>query len=264
MAKQTIQPVMSDRLRQFSNLVTAPLMWVLSTLSFFDPNARSPEGLSKINESQLVPLGVAFSIWFPIFVGCIAYGILQASGANRTRNIFRQIGPWTAAGFSLICIWSLISAYAPANLAQFGTALVFIPAMLCLVKAMLVLSHRSEELDRIEKLCIFIPLSLIAGWTSLAVFLNWTPIAMNFMGTSVPDIIPNITMLVLALLWASVIVRKSGGNRAYAFPIIWGLSFLAIKQLGTTQDYPIIGALALVGALWILGLTVYKPKTPIR
>jgi len=264
MTENSSNPAMNDRLRQIVNLVGAPLMWVLSTLSFFDPNARSPEGLSEINESQLVPLGFAFSIWFPIFVGCIAYGVIQALGTNKTRDIFRQLGPWTAAGFILICVWSLISAYAPQNLAQFGTALIFIPAMLCLVKAMLILSRRSEDLDKLEKICVYVPISLIAGWTSLAVFLNWTPIAMNLMGTSVPDLIPNVIMLGLALIWASIIVRKSGGNRAYAFPIIWGLSFLALKQLGIEKDYPIIGGLALIGALWILGLTVYKPKTPIR
>jgi len=123
MTENSSNPAMNDRLRQIVNLVGAPLMWVLSTLSFFDPNARSPEGLSEINESQLVPLGFAFSIWFPIFVGCIAYGVIQALGTNKTRDIFRQLGPWTAAGFILICVWSLISAYAPQNLAQlFGPA----------------------------------------------------------------------------------------------------------------------------------------------
>jgi len=251
----------SDYMRQFLILVTAPLMWVLSSLSFFDPNARSPEGLSDINQSLLVPLGFAFAIWFPIFVGCLAYAVLQALGTNRTRAIFRHLGWWAGSGFALICVWSLISAYAPDAWAQWGTAIVFIPAMLCLVKAMLVLTRGRQALDRTETVCVWLPVSLIAGWTSLAVFLNWTPIVLGLAGNSLPPLLLNILMLLAALLWAGFITRKSGANRAYAFPIIWGLSFVFIKQVFVTQQSVLIGGLALAGALLITAFAAFKPES---
>ena len=248
-------------MRQAFVLITAPLMWVLSSLWYFDPNARSPEGLSDINESLLVPLGFAFSIWFPIFVGCMLYGVLQTLGTNRTRTIFRISGWWAGAGFALICLWSLISAYAPISWAQLGTAIVFIPAMLCLVKAMLVFTRGRQNLDKTEMICIWLPVSLIAGWTSLAVFLNWTPIIIELTGDQIPLLVPNVVMLIAALLWAGFIIRKSGANRAYAFPIIWGLSFLFIKQVFVTQSSIFIGGLALAGALLIIGLAAFKPES---
>lgn len=251
----------SDYARQIFVLITAPLMWVLSSLSFFDSNARSPEGLSDINQSLLVPLGFAFSIWFPIFVGCISYGVLQALGTNRTRAIFRTSGWWAGSGFTLICVWSLISAYAPKSWAQLGTAIVFIPAMICLVKAMLILTRGRQDLDKTEMVCIWLPISLIAGWTSLAVFLNWTPIAIELSGNQIPILVPNAVMLIAALIWAGFVVRKSGANRAYAFPIIWGLSFLFIKQVFVTQNSIFIGGLALAGALLIIGLAAFKPES---
>jgi len=253
----------SDYARQIFVLTTAPLMWVLSSLSFFDSNARSPEGLSDINQSLLVPLGFAFSIWFPIFVGCVTYGVLQALGTNRTRTIFRTSGWWAGSGFTLICVWSLISAYAPKSWAQLGTAIVFIPAMICLVKAMLVFTRGRQDLDKTEMVCIWLPVSLIAGWTSLAVFLNWTPIMIELKGNHFPLLVPNIVMLIAALIWASFIVRRSGANRAYAFPIIWGLSFLFIKQAFVTQNSIVIGGLALAGALLIIGLAAFKPESDV-
>lgn len=252
---------LSDYMRQALVLISAPLMWILSSLSFFDPNARSPEGLSDINQSLLVPLGFAFAIWFPIFVGCIAYAVLQALGTNRTRTIFRRSGWWAGSGFALICVWSLVSAYAPEAWAQWGTAIVFIPAMLCLVKAMLVLTHGRQALDKIETFCVWLPVSLIAGWTSLAVFLNWTPIVMNLTGNSVPDILPNLLMLFAALGWAGYITRKSGANRAYAFPIIWGLSFVFIKQVIVAPQSILMGGLALAGALFLIGFAAFKPES---
>jgi len=253
-------PRISDYVRQSLNLVFAPLMWILSTLSFFDPNARSPQGLSEINESLLVPMGFAFSIWFPIFVGCIAYGIVQSLGTNRTRAVYRATGWWTAAGFGLVCVWALISAYAPDAYAQWGTAIVFIPTMLCLVKAMLVITKNRSALCRYENMFVFIPLSLIAGWTSIAAFLNWTPIISGLAAGVLSNLVANAIMLILALLWAASMIRKSGGNRAYAFPIIWGLSFLALKQLVTEPTSPMIGIFAIIGALTLIGITVFKPR----
>ncbi len=250
----------SDFMRQWANLILAPLMWLLSSIGFIDSQARTPSGLSEINESLLVPFGAAFSIWLPIFVGCIAYGILQVLKTNRTREVFRATGWWTASGFLLICVWSLIAAYSPDNLAQWGTAIVFIPAMLCLVKAMLVITANRKSLDKTERMCVWLPLSLIAGWTSIAVFLNWTPLLMEMMG-NIANIVPNIIMLVLALLWAAFIIRKSGGNRAYAFPIIWGLAFLALKQLVTEQAAPAIAVIALIGILILVGAAVFRSKT---
>lgn len=251
----------SDYLRQAFVLITAPLIWILSTLSFFDPNARSPKGLSDINENLLVPLGFAFSIWFPIFLGCVAYGILQALSTNRTRQVFRQTGWWTGSGFALICVWSLISAYAPVTWVQLGTAIVFVPAMLCLVKAMLVFTKRRHALDIIETICVWLPISLIAGWTSLAVFLNWTPILTELLQNQIPLWASSSVMLLAALVWAGFVTRRSGANRAYAFPIIWGLSFLFIKQIFITQNSIFIGGLALAGALIIIGLAAFRPES---
>lgn len=251
---------LSDYVRQILNLILAPAMWIFSMLSFFAPNARSPKGLSNLNESLLVPMGAAFSIWFPIFVGCIAYGIIQFLGTNRRRAIYRSTGWWTAAGFALVCVWALVSAYMPDAYAQLGTALVFIPAMLCLVKAMLIVTRKRSALCRYEHIFVFVPLSLIAGWTSIAVFLNWTPVVIGLMSDMSPSLIVTIAMLGLALVWAAFIIRKSGCNRAYAFPIIWGLSFLALKQLVTEPTAPVIGVLALLGALLLIGITAYHPR----
>ncbi|WP_409432572.1 hypothetical protein ACJ3XI_10230 [Litorimonas sp. RW-G-Af-16] len=207
-----------------------------------------------MSENILVPFGVAFAIWLPIFVGCIAYGVLQFFRANRTREIFRQSGWWTAAGFAGVCGWALISAFAPAEFVQWGTALIFVPTMLCLVKAMLILSRGRGSLCKIERFLVKLPIALIAGWTSIAVFLNWTPILDNAIGGVTPPLLPSFIMLGLALLWAAVNIYKSG-SRAYAFPILWGLSFLAVRHFTDGGTIVIaygalIGIVILLATLW--------------
>lgn len=254
----------TDFMRQALNIIAAPLIWILSSLSFYDSRARSPEELSKINESLIVPMGIAFSIWFPIFIGCVAYGVLQALPANRIRLIYRTIGWWTGFGFLLICGWSLISAYAPTEMAQIGTALIFIPAKLCFVKAMLTLSRHRKSLAKIEIILVYGPISLIAGWTSLAVFLNWAPLIMEWTEAFMPKVTSNALVLLVAFIWAAVIAYVSRGNWAFTFAIAWGLVFIAIKQLALLKEAPLLGGLALISAFILTGITAYRSRSNSR
>ena len=146
---------MNDALRQASNLILAPMMWLCSSLGFIFESARSPADMSNANSSLLVPAGIAFAIWFPIFILCISYGIIQALPKNRTREIYRKVGPWSAAGFFGVCLWGIINAFAPsANIEtgsfdwlQWGTAIIFIPTVLLLVKAMLIVTKEKSKLQ---------------------------------------------------------------------------------------------------------------------
>ena len=54
-------------------------------------------------------------------------------------------------------------------------------------------------------------------------------------------------MLIAALVWAVYVARRSTGNAIYAFPIIWGLGWLAVKTLTQSPTSEIIGIAALVG-----------------
>lgn len=235
-----------DVSRQCLNLIAAPAMWVLSTLPQMTNWGRTAKEFSDANNSFLVPYGIAFSIWLPIFLGCIGYAVLQAMKTNRSRDIFRKTGWWTGMGFLGVCGWALFSGWGSPMAARWGTALIFIPTVYCLVKAMLILTRNKGALDKTERLWVWAPISLIAGWTSLAIFLNWTPIISDAFGTSVPNTLPNLLMLGAALILAIFIARRSGGNMVYAFPIIWGLGWLAFKAL--TQP-PVVNSIGL-GAIF--------------
>ena len=252
--------IKSDSFRQILNVIAAPLMWVLSTLPQVVDIGRTAKEFSDINDSLLVPYGIAFAIWFPIFIGCLGYVFIQAKPVNQTREIFRNIGGWTAGGFIAVCAWSLISSFAPTGLLLWGTALVFIPTVYCLVKAMLILTAQKDALSRAERFWVWGPISLIAGWVSIAFFLNWTPIIDDGFGSSVPDIIPNIISLALAVAFAIFIIRKSQGNLVYAFPIIWGSAWLAYEQLFNERQAPLIGYGAILGAAVLIGAVLYFRK----
>ena len=262
--------MIKDITRQSLNLILGSTMWLCSSLSLFFEGARSPAEMSDTNDSLLVPFGAAFSIWLPIFVLCFIYAVLQALPRNRLELVYRRLGWWTAAGFGGVCLWGIINAYAPMgslwalplDWAQWGTAIIFVPTVLFLVKAMLIATAEKSKMTTFERRTIWVGLSLIAGWCSIAVFLNWTPqIVSLFTEFGVSIVIGNLIMLTLALIWAVFVIRKSALNRAYAFPIIWGLSFLILDRILDTPQNVVIAAAAATGILILLGALIVKPET---
>lgn len=255
---------MNDSLRQIFNLILAPMMWLCSSLSFVIEGANRPGDMSGSKANLLVPFGAAFSIWLPIFVLCITYGILQALPKNRDNAVFRRLGWWSAAGFAGICLWGIINALAPMqpfNWALLGTAVIFVPTMLLLVKTMLIVTTEKENLKGLEKIVTWLGLSLIAGWCSIAIFLNWTVQTVAIMTDAGLGVqLSHIIILALALLWGVFITLKSGGNLAYVFPIIWGLVFIIIKRLLTQPTYTAITIGAATGIVILIVVCAVKPK----
>jgi len=240
-----------DRLRQALILIVTPLIWVFSSLGIFLDSARSPSDFSDLTVNWLVPQTTAFSIWLPIFIGIFAFGVIQALPKNQARDVFRKSGWWIAAGLWGIAVWGLATAYLPDTIVELTATLIFFPTMIALVIGMIKLWRARESLNRIEKVLVLTPVSLIAGWCSIAIFVGlnglvWKfvePLGWNITATA-------LSVLGLALWWSIYILRHGAMNKIYAFPIIWGLGFLAVRHFGQGGDI-FIGVSAVVGIIFI-------------
>ena len=252
-----------DTALAWANLLLAPLMWITSSLGFFVPSATDAGEFSDRTVNWLVPSGTAFSIWFPIFVGVIGYGIYQWKRDNRAREVYRAVRGWTALGFALICGWALIVAFVPQHIAQLGSAIIFVPAVAALITATIRFTARVNQVSGVERLFTWVPVSLIAGWCSLAVFLNWTPIAYDAFADGQANLASSLLILAAALgliIWAC---RASLCNKVYIVPAVWGLSWLAVRHLVTDMDAPAVGWAALVGILLLIGSALLRPRVPV-
>lgn len=245
---------MNDKVRQSANLILAPMMWLLSTLPQVTDWGRTASEFSDQNDSLLVPFGLAFAIWFPIFVLCVGYAFIQGLSSKASHPVFRAAGPWTAFGFLGVCLWALISAHAPDGLVLWGTALVFVPTVFCLVRALLILRRGKRDLHGAASIFSNVGIGMIAGWTSLAMFLNWTPLIGQITGLG--EVLVCAVMLVIALVFIATVLKKSDGYIAYAFPVIWGLSLLSYERYQTNVSFEVLGVMAAIGALGLLIITI--------
>lgn len=238
----------ADIIRQSLNVVLAPAMWISSSTEPLFGLGRSISEQSAASSTPLVPFGAAFSIWVLIFLGLFAYAFIQALPRNRARQIYRDTGWWTAGSFALITAWGLAAAFPPVDASRWITALIFVPAMLLICRAVVIANERRDELSGKTLYFTLWPLSWLAGWCSIAVFLNWAQLGVHGpIGFGLPVLWICLLTLAAALGWAAIMMRATRGSFAYLFPIIWGLAFLALDRLRIDEISLPIGITAIAG-----------------
>jgi len=264
----------SHRLWQILNVLAAAFMWIAAAWPQITGQGRSAKEFSDLNDSLLVPFGAAFAIWLPIFVLCLVYAGLQALPRHKTRAVYIAVRGWTALAFICVGFWSITAYFAPLTIARWLTVLIFIPIIGASIMALRTLQERRFSLSRSAQFFNLTPIGLLAGWTSLAGFLNLTPLVINGsigqkLGGNTGVLnegLLSAIMLMTALIFAGLMIRYLGRIWAYAVPIVWGLSWLAYERLIATPlagpNTMDIGYIAMAGAVLLVGLMFITPIKP--
>lgn len=198
-----------------------PLVGWLSNTGLLGPTNGE---ISDRYPTLIVAAGYAFSIWGPIFLLDVLFGIAQAR-VHAPDERLRRIRVLTAAGFALTSLWMLVFTRQ-----WFWLALAIIWGSLgCLLGAAWLASDtRAHPRGPWWQ---WLPLSLHAGWVSLAVFLNVAQVVVAFHLLPVDRMLPwTLVLLALAGLLLLVVVVKLRGNPWYTLAAVWGLLGVHAKQ----------------------------------
>jgi len=202
--------------------------------------------ISERYPTLLVAAGYAFSIWGLIFLLDLVYAIWQATGERRRDDTMRHVAPWAAAGFALTAIWMPLF-----SMEHFWACLLVIfGATACLVRCALILSHDRTPQEG-QWLWAWTPLSLHAGWLSLAAFLNLAQVIVAYELLSPARQLPwSLVLFALAAATLLALNQRMRGNIDYVAAALWALVAVYVKQ----SDGPLPGANV---AAWVaLGIAV--------
>lgn len=214
---------------------------------------------SDANPGLLVPWGPAFSIWFVIFLGIAAFGVMQALPRNRARRAFRASGWWIVGALGLSSLWSVLASFAPLGITPYVTAPVLTAYTVVAVQAMIALDRLSHTLSPWELRLALWPSALLAGWTSIAAFLNWEQVLRAQSGSSATG---SIVLLGGALAWVALNLWRTGGLWSYAAAPLWGLVFLVYgRTVAGPISYPVAGAAVLgIGVIFFLTIALRQRR----
>jgi hypothetical protein len=220
--------------------------WVSQAGTFGPDNAT----LSSRYPTLLLAAGYAFSVWGLIFLLDVVFAVREvlapSGGLVRARRS-------AVAGFLLTAAWMPIF-----SLQIFWLALLVIwAAAACLIHAALLSSRDPAPLR--HRAWSWLPLSLHAGWLSIAAFLNTAQVVVAYRILPIDRMLPWSLILFAAALGLLLLVnQRMRGNVAYVGVAIWGLVAVHVRQSGSaTQGAVVAGWTALGMAALLAGQTIW-------
>ena len=234
-------------------LLAALLMPVIAWLSqrgVFGPDNGT---VSDRYPTLLVAAGYAFAIWGLIFLWDVVFAATQLRRRHES-NALDRVRPAATAGFALTALWM------PTFSAQhFLLALAIIwTALACLAYAAVALSRHHPSLAH-HRWTAWAPLSLHAGWLSLAAFLNTAQVIVAYRWLDTGDMLTwSLALFAAAAVLLLVLNARMQGNGVYVLAALWGLAAVYVKQSTSPLPGAVIAAwTALAIAVVLLVQTVW-------
>jgi hypothetical protein len=214
--------------------------------------------VSTVQNLPTTPSPYAFLIWWPIFAGCLAYGIYQFLPSQRNNIAYRNVGFLTIITFFFSICWMSVAQFGSQSI-QWTTLPIIIVMFVCQMVVFMRLLHLRKVLSIFEDIWIVTPLIMYAGWLSLAVFLNLHSVIAEYEYTTYG--INTTAMSILILLFAGLISTMytliAKGLATYPLTIIWGLIAIVIENARGFKD-PIVALVASIVALCVLIAWVHE------
>lgn len=203
---------------------------------------QSAAEFSADSDATLKVAGYAFSIWGVIYLGLLAYAVRQVLPQTGESDLINALGWPSAAAFVGIGLWVVAAAMDW----EVATIVLIFGSLVVLLAPMLMNAGRIRALDlrARDRWLVVWPLSLLAGWLTIASPVNLITVATG--NGDLPAMAsPTIWAIAAVALVALVALGVTSRLRtvAYALPIAWGLLGVFVAE------QPRNGALAWVALL---------------
>ncbi|MFX1367082.1 MAG: TspO/MBR family protein [Promethearchaeota archaeon] len=256
---------MNNSLNKFQ---IANILAIISTIIFnalvniIPLNGVTSGEVSDSFPSLFTPPGYVFSIWGVIYTLLIVFMIYQARSSQSDASYLKQTAIFYVIGGIINISWLVLFHY------SFGLPAIyaFTPILIGLFLVIMLYTYVKLEIGKTsvplgEKLAVHLPISVYAGWISLANIANIASV----LNTIIPGI-PISTqelwtaLVIIVALVITLLMLVIRHDFAYGLVVIWATVGIASKQMAIPIIfYAAIGTAAVV-ALAILLLPILTKK----
>ena len=203
--------------------------------------------------TPLLAAGWAFAIWGVIYTGFLAYAVYQALPAQRSRQVHRETGWWTAASGVFNAGWILAFGAGWLPLAE----LLIIALLVSLAVVFGRLSRTPAE-SVVERIVLRGTIAVYTGWVSLATVLGT---AATGVWIGLPGDGPLATVAAVVVLLATVaivcwVIVSGTAVVGYAAAVVWGLAGITLNDPPTA-----VAAAGVVAVLITIAAAVRRVST---
>lgn len=213
---------------------------------------QSPAEFSADSDATLRVAGYAFAIWGVIYLWLLVYAVRQVLSQTGESLLIHRLGWPSVAALLGIGWWVVAAAFdweAATIVLIFGTLAALLIPLLANAGAVRDLPRG----DRDRWMTVW-PLSLLAGWLTIAAPLNLITVATG--ENALPDMLSPTVWAILAVVVVTAValgVTQRLRTLAYGLPIAWGLlgAFVAEQARNPVLSYVALAAAVavLVGAI---------------
>lgn len=186
-------------------------------------NGVTPASILAKYPTLLTPAAYAFSIWWLIYVGLLAFSVFQLLPINFGR--FRPVRTLYIISCLLNCLW--IYFWHREQIGLCFAVVVVLLATLVLIQIKLRCSSFAETWLQQA------PFGLYFGWVTAAAIVNLA-VLLKYLGSGAAASSALAAGLMLIAAASAVAVRIKFRNFFYPLAIGWALTAIAIKQSGNT------------------------------
>ncbi|MEM7740582.1 MAG: hypothetical protein AAF225_07250 [Pseudomonadota bacterium] len=193
--------------------------------------SRNMGTAARLYESPLVPAGYAFSIWGPLFLGCLFFAIWQSLSPRRRESEIGTVG-WLAFGaFTAITVWSVHQPlFGPGPLSFAVLQVVLLFAFLAAV-----FTRRIDGLSLGDRIAV-LPLFALTGWLLVA-SPGGLSLALRSLGLEpfLGSLMRESLVLVMVWLIPAAILAFFARSAAFLAAVIWGLVAVIVANQGSGE-----------------------------
>lgn len=243
-----IRPTSAQMTRRIVVLVCALFAVLTPQVQLLLGWGQSPAEFAADSDATMKVAGFAFSIWAVIYIGLLIYAVRQALPGTGESDLLNRLGWPSAIAFAGIGLWVIAAAFDWED----ATIVLIFASLAVLLAPLLINAHLIRALPRadFERITVVWPLTLLAGWLSIAAPINLITVATGngaLPASANPGMwaIAAIGAVTLAALVVTWILRMP----AYALPIAWGLLGVFVAEM---ERHVVLGGIALAASAVIL------------
>jgi len=200
--------------------------------------------------------GYAFSIWSVIYAGLVAFAVYQALPRQRADPLIQALAAPALVAIVGTGLWIWASAFN----ARWASVAIIVVSAAALTWGLLRAPARNAAPSLQTRGFVWWPLSLLAGWLTIASAINILTVltAEGLIGS--PAARPAAVAGVLAVAAIALAVMRARRLAVYGVPIAWGLVGVWVAEKGAKGE---VAALALGAAVLVGAYAVWRLR-PVR
>ena len=245
-----VRPTASQQTRRWIVLGTAIFAIAVAQLQMGLGWGQSAAAFAADSDATLKVIGWAFAIWGVIYIGPAIYAIRQVLPQTGESDLIHAFGWPSVLALAGIGLWIVAAAFDW----EVATIVLIFGALIVLLIPLLTNSRRIRALsmgDRDRWFTVW-PLSLLAGWLTIAAPVNLITVATGN-GDLPTTLSPTLWAIiaVVAVSLVAVLVTWRIRTIAYGLPVSWGLVGVFVAEQSRNSVLAFTAVIAAVAVLVI-------------